>query len=306
MGEDRRGLLQGVAAYLLWGAFPLYFPLLDPAGSVEVLLHRVLWSLVVVTGILAVRGQWQFLSQLRRAPSQVGFLSLAAVAISINWLTYIIAVTSGHVVEAALGYFLNPLVTVMLGVLVLRERLRPAQWTALGIGVVAVMVLAIDVGHPPWIAVLLAFSFGLYGLLKKQARVGPTESLFAETAVLLLPALIAVAVLTSRGEATFTGHGAGHMLLLMSTGVVTAIPLLLFGASAHRVPLSTMGLLQYLTPILQFIIGWGILGESIPAARWFGFALVWIALVVFTVDALGSGRRRAQQLRRATEAAAAA
>lgn len=305
MAEDRRGLAFGAAAYLIWGTFPLYFPLLAPAGSIEILAHRILWSLVIVTGILAARRQWTFLRRLRAAPAQFASLSLAAVAITVNWLTYIIGVTSGHVVETSLGYFLNPLVTVMLGVVVLRERLRRWQWVALGIGTVAVLVIAVDYGRPPWIAVILALSFGTYGLLKKQARVAPAESLFTETAVLALPAAIAVAVLVSRGDSTFASHGVGHSLLLASAGLVTAIPLLMFGAAARRVPLSTIGLLQYIAPVLQFLIGWGIRGENMPAARWMGFGLVWVALAVFTLDAVDNGRRN-QALRRSAAATAAA
>lgn len=306
MAEDRTGLLTGAAAYLIWGTFPLYFPLLDPAGSVEILAHRVVWSLVVVAAILGARRQWQFLGRLRRAPGQLAALALAAVAISVNWLTYIIGVTSGHVVETSLGYFLNPLVTVMLGVVVLRERLRPAQWVAIGIGALAVLVLAVDYGRPPWIAIILGFSFGTYGLLKKRAQVAPTESLFAETAVLALPALIVIAVLTGRGESTFVTDGVWHLLLLVSAGLVTAIPLLLFGMSARRIPLSTLGLLQYIAPVLQFLIGWGLLGESMPAARWIGFGLVWVALAIFTTDAVGTSRRRTSALRRSARATVAA
>lgn len=303
MPDERRGLLLGVAAYSLWGLFPLYFRVLKPAGSLEILAGRVLWSLVVVGLVLAVRAQWSFVRQVRRSPGQLAALSLAAVAIAINWGTYIYGVNSGRVVETSLGYFMNPLVTVLLGVFVLHERLRRAQWWALGVGAVAVVILAVDYGRPPWIALVLAFSFGLYGLLKKQAKVASVESLAVETAVLALPALVLLAVLASRGDSTFTTEGTQHSLLLVSTGIVTVIPLLMFGGAARRLPLSTIGLLQYLAPTLQFLLGVLVFREDMPAVRYVGFALVWLALVIFSSDALRNSRRQAQ-LRRSVESAA--
>ena len=300
MSEERRGLLLGVVAYALWGLFPLYFPLLAPASPVEILAHRVVWSLLVVGVVLVVRAEWGFVARLRASPRQVAALALAAVAIAANWGTYIYGVTSHQVVETSLGYFINPLVTVLLGVFVLRERLRRAQWWALGVGTVAVLILAVDYGRVPWIALILAFSFGLYGLLKKQAKVVATESLAVETLVLFVPALVVLAVLSARGTASVATEGPGHALLLATTGVVTAVPLLCFGGAARRVPLSTIGLLQYLAPVLQFLIGVVVLHEPMPAARLAGFALVWIALMVFTVDALRNGRRQSA-LRRSVE-----
>ena len=303
MPDERRGLLLGVAAYTLWGLFPLYFRALAPAGALEILASRVVWSLLVVGLVLAVRAQWSFVTQVRRSRSQLATLSLAAVAIAINWGTYIYGVNSGRVVETSLGYFMNPLVTVLLGVFVLHERLRRAQWWALGVGAGAVVILAVDYGRPPWIALVLAFSFGLYGLLKKQAKVASVESLAVETAVLALPALVLLGVLASRGDSTFTTEGAHHSLLLVSTGIVTVIPLLMFGGAARRLPLSTIGLLQYLAPTLQFLLGVLVFREDMPAVRYLGFALVWVALAIFTSDALRNSRRQAQ-LRRSVESAA--
>ena len=288
MSETRRGALFGAGAYLLWGVFPLYFPLLDPAGPVEVLAHRVLWSLVVV-GVLAWllrRGaRVRAVVADRRRLAQ---LSLAALLLCVNWGVYIYGVTSEQVVETSLGYFINPLVTVLLGVVVLQERLRPAQWGALSIAFVAVLVLSFENGRPPWIALILAFSFGLYGLLKKTAGVGALESLTVETAV-LVP--LALAYLALAGGSTFASEGPGHAAMLMVTGLVTAVPLLLFGAAASRVPLTTLGLLQYLAPTLQFLIGAVVLGEEMGTVKLLGFVLVWIALAAFTADLVRSSRR---------------
>jgi chloramphenicol-sensitive protein RarD len=290
VSEHRRGVALGAAAYLLWGLFPLYWPLLRPATPVEILAHRIVWSLLVVVGLLAVRRRWSWLRTL--GSRRTGLLSLAAVIIGANWLTYIYAVNAGYVVETSLGYFINPLVTVCLGVLVLHETLRPVQWAALGVAAVAVAVLTVDYGRLPWIALALAFTFAAYGLIKKTAGVGGVESLTVETAVLLLPAAAYLALLSARQESTFGAAGLPHAALLASAGLVTAVPLVCFGAAAIRVPLSTIGLLQYLAPILQFLIGVVVYREDMPTSRWVGFALVWGALALFTGDAVHSARRR--------------
>lgn len=295
MTASRAGTSYGAAAYLLWGLFPLYWPLLEPSGPLEVLAHRVLWSLVAVVVLLAVTRRW---SQVRAAVADRGRLlrlTGAAVVIAVNWGTYIYGVTSGQVVETSLGYFVNPIVTVLMGVLLLGERLRPAQWTALGLAAVAVLVLTVENGRPPWIALVLAFSFGTYGLLKKTARVGTVEGLAVETAVLLPVALGYVAFLGATGASTFGTEGPAHAGLLALSGVVTAVPLLLFGAAASRVPLTTLGVLQYLAPTIQFLLGVLLLGEPMPLVRLVGFALVWLALVLFTADLVQS-RRRALRL----------
>lgn len=287
VSEMRRGLLSGVGAYVLWGLFPLYWPLLKPAGAVEILAHRILWSLVAVVAVLAVRRHWGWVRALR--PKRIALLVVAAVLITVNWGTYIYAVNTGQTIEAALGYFINPLVSVLLGVIVLRERLRPWQWGAVGIGAVAVVVLAADYGRLPWIALTLAGSFGTYGLVKKYAAMPSAESLTVETSILVLPAL---AYAFFQPHPTFTGHGGGHVALLVGAGVVTAIPLMMFNSAATRVPLTVVGLLQYLAPVLQFLIGLLVQHEAMPASRWVGFLLVWTALVVFSGDALRTGRTR--------------
>jgi chloramphenicol-sensitive protein RarD len=291
MGERRAGLAYGFAAYGLWGLFPLYWPLLKPAGALEILAQRMVWSLAVVTVILLVLRRWAWLAVLARQPRKLALLALAATVVSVNWGLYIWGVNSGHVVETSLGYFINPLVTIALGVLVLHERLRPAQWTAVGIGVVAVLVLTAGYGRLPWIALALAFSFGTYGLVKKQVAMGGLESLAAETSVQFLPALLFLLVLGARGHATFAAHGAGHASLLAACGLVTAVPLIFFGMAATRLPLSTIGLMQYLAPVFQFLIGVLHFHERMPAERWAGFLLVWSALVLLSWDALRNARR---------------
>jgi len=288
---NRQGLVYGAAAYLLWGVFPAYFPLLKPAGAVEILAHRVLWSLLVVLGILAVQRQLGSLRTL--GGRRLALLTLAGGFIAANWGTYIWGVNHEHVVETSLGYFINPLVTVLFGVFLLGERLRRGQWIAVGIGLIAVLVLTVDYGRPPWIALVLAFSFGSYGLIKKTAGVGAVQSLAVETAALALPAVVYLGWLTAAGQATFGHASAGNTLLLLTTGPVTAVPLLLFGASARRLPLSVLGLLQYLAPVLQFLFGVLIFDEPMPPARLAGFGLVWVALALLTVEGLRQQRRQA-------------
>ena len=229
MGEQRRGLVYGFAAYGVWGLFPLYWPLLKPAGAMEILAHRMVWSLVVVALILLALRRWAWIAELARQPQRLGLVAVAATMVSVNWGMYIWGVNSGHVVETSLGYFINPLVTIALGVLVLHERLRPVQWTAVGIGCLAVVVLAVGYGRLPWIALTLAFSFGTYGLVKKKIAMGGLESLAAETSVQFLPALGFLLVLGARGQSTFTSHGPGHAALLAMCGLVTAVPLIFFG-----------------------------------------------------------------------------
>ncbi|WP_067489014.1 EamA family transporter RarD [Actinomadura hibisca] len=299
-------MLFGIAAYALWGLFPLYWPLLKPAGATEILAHRIMWSLVAVLAMLAVRRHWGWLRALTRR--RLGLLTAAAVLITANWGTYIYAVNTGHTIEASLGYFINPLISVLFGVLVFRERLRGGQWLAVGLGGLAVVALTFDYGRLPWMALLLAVSFGTYGLLKKFADMPSAESLAVETAVLFLPALAFAVLLQANGSATFGHEGAGHVALLVGGGVVTAIPLMLFNAAATRIPMSTVGMLQYLTPSLQFLIGLLVQHEEMPAGRWAGFALVWAALLVLTADGLRAGRRARRTARaeavRVTEPAA--
>lgn len=296
MNEQRRGTGYGALAYLAWGLFPLYWPLLEPAGALEVLSHRVVWSLFVVGALLAGLRRWAAVAAVLADRGRLVRLALGAVVLAVNWGTYIYGVQTDHVVETSLGYFINPLVTVLLGVLVLGERLRPVQWGALAGAAVAVLVLSVENGRPPWLAIVLALSFGSYGLLKKTANVGAVESLAVETAV--LAPLAALYLLLVQPAGTFTTQGPVHVALLVGSGVITAGPLLLFGAAATRVPLTTLGLLQYLAPTIQFLLGVLVRHEPMGLLRLSGFGLVWLALAVFTADLL----RQRRALRLAVEA----
>lgn len=287
------GLFFGVAAYGLWGLFPLYWTLLARASAVEVLAHRVAWSLVVTVLLVWGTRRWPGFVAIWRSPAVRWRLALAAAILAVNWGVYIWGVNSGHVVETSLGYFINPLVTVGLGVIVLGERLGAWQWTALGIALAAVVVLTLDYGRPPWIALILAASFATYGLLKKQASAGAIESQAYESLVLAPLALGYLAYLEASGAAVFAHAGPATDGLLALSGVVTAVPLILFGAAALRLSMTALGLLQYLAPIIQFALGLIVFHEGMPPARWLGFAFVWVALLIFTVDALRSRRASA-------------
>ncbi|MET3804730.1 chloramphenicol-sensitive protein RarD [Nakamurella sp. UYEF19] len=285
----RRGILFGIAAYGFWGLFPLFWPLLEPADAGEILAHRVVWSLLVMGVVVTALRQWRMIISM--TGRTWGLVIAASMAISVNWGVYIYAVNSGHVVEAALGYFINPLFSVLLGVVVFHERLRALQWAAVVVGTCAVLVISIAGGRFPWIAVILAGSFGLYGLIKKVVRLPPTASLTAEGMVLLLPALGFLLFLSIHGGSTLTGHGVGHVLLLAASGVITVGPLLAFAAAARALPLSILGLLQYLTPVVQFLIGVVLLHEQMSGARWIGFVLVWAALLLLSVGGIREARR---------------
>lgn len=295
---DRWGLPLGVAAFVIWGVgMPLYFPLLEPAGAVEIIAQRILWSLFFC--VIALLGLRQFgeLRPILTSPRLLGTLGIASALIVANWTTYVYGVLTGRVLDAALGYFLNPVVTVLLAVLVLRERLRAAQWVAVGLGLAAVVVIATGMSTLPWISVVLALSFSVYGLVKNRTgrSVGALPGLTVET---LLAAPVAAGYLIWLGAAnTFAGHGVGHAALLASAGVITALPLLLFGAAARRLPLSVVGMLQYLGPALQFLVAVLILGEQMPPARWAGFGLVWLAITILTWDALRVTRRNPRPTR---------
>ncbi|MFF4100961.1 EamA family transporter RarD [Streptomyces sp. NPDC001903] len=301
--EQRTGLLYGFGAYGMWGLVPLFWPLLKPSGAIEILAHRMVWSLGVVGILLLAMRRWAWIRELLRRPRKLALTALAASVISVNWGLYIWAVNNGAVVEASLGYFINPLVTIAIGVLVLGERLRRAQWAAVGIGVAAVLVLAVGYGRPPWISLVLAFSFAAYGLIKKKLNMGGVESLAAETALLFLPALGYLLWLGAQGRSSFAAEGLGHASLLAATGLVTAIPLVCFGAAAIRVPLSTLGLLQYLAPVFQFGLGVVYFHEAMPPERWAGFSLVWAALALLTWDALRTARGTRARLEAARAAA---
>lgn len=290
-GHGRRaGTLAGVAAYSLWGVFPLVFHQLRSVGAGEILLHRVVWSFVVVVALLVVRRDRHWYDAVRARPGALWRLALAGALVASNWLVYIWAVNHDHVVEAALGYYVSPLISVALGIVVFGERLRRLQVAALAFGASALAVLTVAYGTAPWIALALAGTFATYGFLKKTVPVGAVTSLVVETAALLPVAVTGMVVLEVRGNAAF-GHGsAGRDLLLVSLGVVTAGPLLLFAAAATRIPLSLLGLLQYLTPTFQLLCGVLVFHESMPPERLAGFALVWVAVGLVCADALGTPR----------------
>jgi len=286
------GVGMGIGAYGLWGLFPAFFPLLEPASATEILGHRMVWTLVFMLILLTVSGR---LSRLRGIPLRTWAMAgMASVLIAVNWGVYIYAVNSGHVVEASLGYFINPLLSVALGVVVLREGLGRWQLLALGLAVCAVVVLTVDYGRPPFISLTLAASFGMYGLIKKTIKLDPRSSLTAEGLVLAPLSIGYLVWLQLSGASTFTDHGAGHAVLLLTAGLVTALPLLLFGAAAQRIPLVTLGVLQYLTPVLQLAWGLAVVHEAMPPSRWLGFAIIWVALVIFTIDLVVKGRRSAR------------
>jgi len=285
VAAQRAGYLAAVTAYLLWGLFPLYWRLLRPATAVEILAHRIVWSAVFVLGVIAVLRSWRTLRTLLRRRTLLT-IGVAAVLVGVNWGIYIYGVNAERVVETSLGYFINPLVTVLLGVLVLRERLTAAQWVAVGVGAVAVGVLTVDYGHIPVVALSLAATFGLYGLAKKRLQVPAAHGLALESGLLFLPAAGYLVALTLAGRSTFGAVSGVHTALLVGSGVATAVPLLLFAAAANRIPLTAIGLLQYLAPTLQLACGVLIFHEPMPPARLLGFALVWLALVIFTADGI--------------------
>jgi chloramphenicol-sensitive protein RarD len=285
-----RGIALGASAYLLWGILPIFWKALEAVNSFEILAHRIVWSVVLLAAIVRLRRSWSQIRNLGRG-SLIRLL-IAGSLLTLNWATYIWAVNNGHIVESSLGYFINPLLNVALGVIILRERLDRAQWVAIGIAAAGVAYMTITVGSLPWIALVLAFSFATYALLKKQmVALGPFESLTVEITMVLVPALIFVVALAFNGEGSFGSAGPRTTVLLILTGVATALPLLLFGAAATRIPLSTIGLLQYIAPSMQFLIGVFIYDEIVGRDRLIGFILVWLALVIYT----GSGLVRRRQ-----------
>jgi len=306
--QTRAGTAYGLLAYGLWGVFPLYFHLLSPSGAWEILAHRILWSLAFCLLMLAVQRDFGWAREVFGRPRALAAVTAAGLLIAVNWVVYVAAVVAEHVTEASLGYFLNPLVTVAIGVVVLRERLRPLQWVAVGIGLLAAVYLTVDFGRPPWIAFTLAVTFALYGLMKKRigASLTAAQSLTSETVVLAPIALAILVVLAARGGTTFTLDAPWHPVLLATSGIVTALPLLLFAAAARRVPLVTIGLLQFLTPVMQLLCGVLILGESMSASRWVGFAVVWLALAVLSFDSLRSAHSTRSRRLAARQAGAAA
>ncbi|BBY77543.1 protein RarD [Mycolicibacterium parafortuitum] len=292
----RKGLLFGAGAYLMWGLFPAFFPLLKPAGALEILAHRIIWSFVLMVLVVAA------VRRMRDVAAITGRTWLLLIAasglIAANWLIYVYAVNNGHVVDAALGYFINPLVSIALGLVIFREKLNRWQFSALVIAVAAVVILTVQLGEPPLVGIGLALSFGLYGAVKKLVPTDPRVSVGVEAAIATPFAIAYLVVLQATGGGTVTGHGGGHVALLVLSGVLTALPLLLFAGAAQLLPMVTLGLLFYVTPAMQ--LTWGVVvgREPMPPMRWLGFALIWVALAVFTVDAV----RRARADRHAVEA----
>jgi chloramphenicol-sensitive protein RarD len=279
----------------MWACFPLYFHVLARAGAVEIVAHRFFWALVFCLAGVTILRQWGRAQAIWADRRLVGQLVLAGALVSLNWLIYIWAVINGRVVDAALGYFINPLVTVALGLVFLRERLHRLQYLALGVGLIAVIALVVGYGEVPWVGLSLALTFGLYALVKNRVgpRATPLVALGYETLVLGPVAGAYIAVLQATGVGLLAGHSAWYSAGLPLTGVVTAVPLLFFAAASARLPLATIGLLQYLTPVGQFLLGWLAFHEAMPLERWIGFAIVWVALVLLTIDALRHVRRRA-------------
>ena len=287
--EYSLGLLFGFTSYILWGLFPLYWPLLEPASPLEIVSHRAVWTLVFCLIVLALSKQIHSTFAVMKNPRAMAALLLSTILVSINWVTYIWATNNGHIVEAALGYYINPLIIIAFGVLLLREKMRPLQWLAVAIAAVGVLVLTIDYGRLPWIAISLALSWGSYGLVKKKLNMGALDGLAIETLISLIPYTGYLIYLGNQGTGQF-GQSTGLTLLLISAGAVTAIPLLLFNGSTTRLPYSTIGLLQYITPTLQFSIGVWIRHEDMPAARWIGFLIIWLALIALGIDLVRSSR----------------
>jgi chloramphenicol-sensitive protein RarD len=287
--EYSLGLLFGFSSYIMWGLFPLYWPLLEPANPLEIVSHRAVWTLVFCLIVLALSKQIFATLAVMKNPKTMAALLLSTILVSINWITYIWAVNHGHVVEAALGYYINPLIIIAFGVILLRERMRPLQWVAVGIAAVGVLVLTIDYGRLPWVAISLALSWGSYGLVKKKLNLGALEGLAIETLISFIPYAAYIIYLGQQGTGQF-GHKPLLTILLISAGAVTAIPLLLFNGSTTRLPYSTIGLLQYITPTIQFSIGVWLRHEEMPTARWIGFIVIWFALAALATDLVRSSR----------------
>jgi chloramphenicol-sensitive protein RarD len=287
--EKSLGLIFGVAAYVLWGLFPLYWPLLKPASPYEIVAHRAVWTSIFCIIVLALSKRIRAVFIRLKEPKIFFGLLATSILISINWMVYIWATNNDHVVEASLGYYINPLVIIAFGVLLLKEKMRSGQWIAVGIATIGVTVLAFDYGRLPWVAIGLALSWASYGVLKKLLDLGALEGLAIETLLSLLPYLAFLVVLESDDTGQF-GHDWGLSLLMISAGVVTAVPLLLFNGSTTRLPYTIIGLLQYITPTIQFSIGVWIRHEDMPGARWAGFLLIWAALIALAIDLVRSGR----------------
>lgn len=287
----KQGTLIALAAYLLWGFVPVYWKLLEAVPATQILSHRIVWSLVIAVLTLAVWRRWAWLKPFIAQPSEVGPLILTALLVGGNWLIYVWAVNSGQIVESSLGYFINPLVNVLLGTLFLRERPRPWQWAAIALAGAGVAYLTLSYGRLPWIALALALSFGFYALLHKKTSLGSVEGLAVEMAILFVPALAFLIVSATRGTGAFIAAGPAPTLLLAFAGVVTALPLFLFTAGARRVTMTTLGVLQYIAPTMQFLLGAFVYGEGFRLEQLPGFSLIWVALLLYTAEGVITQRR---------------
>lgn len=293
----KKGIWYAIGAYSLWGLFPIYWKWLQHVPALQLLGHRILWSFLLLIMVILVSKQWSAF-RLRALTMRVFPIYLAAsLLIAVNWLTYIWAINAGYVVESSLGYFINPLLSVLLGVIFLRERLRPLQWLPVGLAAVGVLYLALVYGSLPWIALTLAFTFGFYGLVKKTAPLGSLYGLTLETGILFLPALGYLLLAATRGQGAFLRSGTVSDLLLVGAGVVTTVPLLIFASAAQRIPLSLVGILQYIAPTLQFMLGVLVYREPFSFARLTGFGIVWLALVIYAVEGFYAQRRQPALLR---------
>jgi len=286
-----RGVLNAIGAYVIWGFLPIYWKALQQVPALQILNHRVVWSLVFLAILISARKNWSPLRQAIRQPKIVLVYGLAACLLAVNWLTYIWGVNAGFIVETSLGYFINPLVNVLLGVLFLREKIRPLQWVPIGMATAGVLYLTFSYGSLPWIALVLAFTFALYGLLKKTAPLGSLHSLTLETGILFVPSLLYLVYVALQGSGIFIEYNTLTNLLLVFTGVVTAVPLLLFGAAARSINLSLLGLLQYIAPTCQFLIGVLIYNEPFTQARLIGFSIIWAALFLYWLESFLAHRR---------------
>lgn len=286
-----KGMLFAFSAYVLWGFFPFYFKALHAVPAFQIMTHRVTWSFVFVLILVAARSELRILLKAATRRNLLIYLG-AGMLLAVNWLTYVWAVNAGFLVETSLGYFINPLVSVLLGVVFLRERLRPLQWVPVGLAALGVTYLTISHGSLPWISLVLAFTFGFYGLVKKVAPLGSLHGLVLETGTIFFPALGFLIFEEVRGVGAFGHAGTMPTLLLALTGIITAIPLLLFAAGARRVPLTTLGVLQYIAPTLQFLIGVLVYGESFSTDRAVGFGIIWVALIIFSIE----GYRQRQKM----------
>jgi chloramphenicol-sensitive protein RarD len=278
-----KGILYGIAAYAFWGFFPIYWKLLQHVPALQLLGHRIGWSFLILAAVVLVTKQWtEFRAALNGRTLRIYFI--AAVLIAVNWLTYVWAVNAGFIVETSLGYFINPLLSVLMGVIFLREQLRPAQWIPVGLAAVGVIYLTVIYGRLPWIALVLAFTFGFYGLVKKIAPLGSLYGLTLETGILFLPALVYLGFAEMSSAGAFLHAGPASDLLMIGAGVVTTIPLLMFASAARRIPLSVVGILQYIAPTLQFLLGVLVYQEPFDQSRLIGFGIVWAALIIFWIE----------------------